>query len=1091
MLSEIRKSFKHWTCTLTINGQPYTIVDRLPSRSMALDQARSVCTVVVQEFPECNAGDPAQVRITINGVTELFFTGQVAARPIADIPQYEIHLVDTLDRLQRITDRPIVWRNVSFQSAVRLLLHQAGITDDEIVSIHDPGSAYVLGPIYAITIPAGSVIRDVIDTLMDFAGTAIRVNPDGRIVVVDDPIKPSVPVCTYAYGATELELGYLSARRTIAGREDRISRFTARGPRRPDLSIPDATYVLNNDGRSEQRDYPYCQTDICAQAIAAREIVRRNRRMGEVLVEATLNPLLRPGDTVLFRSEPLGFVTATPGVIVSIVNNDDVMTMKVAVGIESPSGSLSLIAPPTASFTYSAERQPIQLSGAVDTNVIVSCMNTSVDPSGFAITTLRWRATCEGTVFPQTVTWRAGDDDTGQQPIFVFSTLAGATVTLEVESESGEGATTTRAIDPPNSLIYTRKLGVAAHNGWRVLATADGWRTFGTQCSAVPNINDMAPFLAGFDNGDIYRTNNDLATQPDKLATLSGRVHSLYLDEVDGLTVTAAHGNSVSLSTDGGTSWALLHVFDDPVQYAAHEAGNWSVIRACSGNTLWLSLDAGRTWQARLTADGIARQFARARWGTACVFAGGTLDQAIQFEDESSVDWSLIPIDKRPIFGLTAIAPLLREEGWIVGSDGVRDVTRDGVMEMLAYAATTGSGYVYKLIRDGNNWRAVSYTYIPGGGVWKIINYTTAHSIDANVSMAYRIGYGTTTDPPTPPELLFLPMNGSTLYHYIPGSGWTPRPLPSTPIGSTSLGGSNGWAGIAINPQNVTQWVIWDRDRYYWSGDSGNTWQQLNVPVSSGDDATGINLGFAFTGQGGGWVATKHFYSIYGTGYSLGYLAYGNGTRVQEYVALGDLRGQPVPPIQFVDNFRSFQQVLTGHQGEMLVRGANQRRITEFGVRMWIPNADRLFLVSPRQTTVVQDVPFHFTLGDTVDDMSRKLIVVHDLSLWISLDYRTMPPQQLVAAGGSVVSCLHGLYCGHRIGVARVTNIDNVPEVTIVIAHNRPVGQVVRGRRRVAVAAFLPAHLTAPPQIAYYNGSQWGIVDTPVASGGLIALVEP
>lgn len=1084
-LNNLRSPLKAWSATVTIAGQPYTVVNKLPSRSQGFDQPRSVCSLEVLEFPgDVAAGAAASVTISLNGEDELFFVGQVDNRPLGDLPlSYALHLVDVLSRLNKGTTAAFTWTDTPFTTAVRQLLNDAGISNAEIAGIANPGADYQLGPNYPIALPVGTSVSETLQRLMEFAGTAIRTDPDGRIRVVTDPTFPanSSPYL-YAYGASGSEFGYISSRRTLGGSDGRVARFTAAGPRRPDRQIPDATFTLaGQTGRTERQDYPYCQTTSCAQAIARREIVRRNRAATEVLIEAPLNPLLRPGETILFRNADLGFPIAVPAIVLGVTSNEDVMTMKVSVGQRPPEGDMTFVPPPVADFSYTVERQPVELAGQLDLAVVVSCVAQASDPSGLDITSLQWQAQCNGTVRPSSASWSPGGDATGRTPVFVFDTLEGALVTLSVESESGEGAIVQKAIAPAEAAIFTRKLSAATANGWRVLATETGWRSFGSNCTAVPNINDLGPFLAGFSGGEIYLTEDDLATPPQLLATLNGSVASLYVDEADGLTVTAAHGSTVSQSVDGGVSWVPLHVFADTVRYAAHDAGNAAGIRACAGNALHISLDGGTTWAVSLQGSpgSTARQFARASWGTACVFSGGSsLPEAIMFEGGGTVDWS--GVSNPPVFGLTAIAPLLNEPGWLVGSGGVNDVTRDGLMDTLGYAAASGEGQVFKLVQAAGGWRASAAAPVASGGTYKVANYAATYKIDAP-GTSYRIGYGGTSEPPLPPELVFLPRNGNLIYHFV-GSGWQPLPLPE---------GVDNWSGVIVNPVNQSQWIAWNARRCYYSATNGASWVEMTQ--AQGNDALGVFavrstiLDIAFTGRGSQWVTAR---SISGASSSrpVGYLARGNGPRLLSYQAWGLMGNQTTPPIVATEPLIRFGRLMTGYSGEVVLTGT--RIENEIGNNP--PPPDTWWTLPSGSIAPANDLtPLYWLPGDTFTATDRQVLAIEGQNIGYSNNYRTIVPQPVIAAGGSVVKIERGIFCGNREGVAEIRNFSTVPSLHVVAAAGREVGRIVRGARRRAAAVAVPGPSVQVAQIAFFNGEQWGLIDTPIDTNDFaLALVE-
>ncbi|HEX9327783.1 MAG TPA: hypothetical protein VF915_14760, partial [Reyranella sp.] len=359
------------------------MVNALPTRSMGMDRQRSTCSVQIKEFPNCASGDPATVTVTLNGEIETFFVGQVDSRPMQDDSGvWTVNLVDAQHLLAKKKTFKKTWRNLSFVAAITQLLDLAGIPAEQRGGIYDAGADFVLGPKYDIKFKGEYVVADLLNDMLDWAGGAVYVAPDGKIHIIAARTYPDELTAqyTYCYGAAlfDDELGYSSASRTIGGFEGATRSFKASGPRRPDRQIPDATFTMSGmvGDKDEEQEYQYIQTDDCAEAVARREIVRLNRVTTEVSVDAPLNVNLRPGDTVLFRDRWLQFPVNAGAIVVSeSTTGDGGMTLLLSVGSRPPEGDITLVPPPKANFDERIDRQPIAMQGAPEVRTLVQIID--------------------------------------------------------------------------------------------------------------------------------------------------------------------------------------------------------------------------------------------------------------------------------------------------------------------------------------------------------------------------------------------------------------------------------------------------------------------------------------------------------------------------------------------------------------------------------------------------------------------------------------------------------------------------------------------------------------------------------------------
>lgn len=1073
----LRAPSKRWSASLTLNGAAVDIGDRLPTRSLGFTQKRGICTLQTGSFPAAPAGAAAVVTLTLNGESTVFFTGRLAARPIRDLPlSYEIGLVDSLARLTAPLGHDLVWNGRAYGDAVRDLLHAAGIADGEIASIFTPGSDYALGPVVPITIAKGADIGGSLDTLLAFGGCGLFVLPNGQIQVADAPGWPAEPdgdTPVYAFGASTDEYGFISSTRTIASHEDTVAAFTAKGPRLPNKTIPDATFTLAGvTGKTVGETFGYCQREATARAIAAREIVRRNRAATEVDISAPLNPNLRPGQTILFRHAELGIVANTPAVIIGMTTSDDTMTMAVSVGARPADGTFSAIPPPRPTFTMRYETQPVSLTGILAVATVVECTDTSTDPSGFGITSRRWAAACSGDHQPQPAT------SSEANPVFIFPTLDGATVELTVESASGEGAVGTQAVAPAEAERFTRSLSVAAGaDGWRILAGATGWRSYtpGSDCTAVPNINDQGPLLGGFADGTLYRSTDRLLTAPDLLITFpSGAVRCIFVNEGNPSDVLVGAGKLLARSQDAGASWSAVFVFEEDIQYCESSPTAPNEIRVCAGSGMFLATD-GHTFGVPLSGvtGTVCRKVASAPWGHLMIWSGTeSLAEAWAFEEGHAIDWSGVPVDKMPV-DLAAVTPMQDTEGYIVASGNAADLVRDGLYGQLTYLSNTGTTtQLYQVVASGIGQFVARYiTTTTLGGPHKVVNHGGAYPIDT-VAQAHRIGYGAAINPARPPELVVLPSGQSgaadQLAHYIPTVGWQLRALPEA---------GAQWNGLDICPRNSSEWLIWAGLHIYWTANAGLTWTQVFTPA---EDWFSIRrhrlLGVCFTGTGGEWA-----YTLYSTD---GYNNVGSALIVgaQAIAMRGRIAGTcnwPHWTRTTTDPIHIVASLTRGYSGELWAQAAAVDTHTEvYDRHVWI-DGDTLAITEVGESPYVPAALRDRAAG-------RAGLAVWGTNIAVTPNYRASVPTPVIAGGTSVAVCALGTFVGGRAGLAQIQGIDTTPTLSVVTGGMTSVGRVVAGSLGQGVGAPAAApNSDGTWTIFAHNGVQWASTETPAGMGAI------
>lgn len=828
--AQVRQGFKRYGARAWVDGQAVTLTE-LPTRTISVLRGRSTCAVKIQGLPP-GGGKAAAVDLVLDGggVTR-FFTGLTAERgAVAASMDRTVNIVDILD-LDKANPATITWSGTSFADAVTDVLEAAGLTASEIDSIFDPGADYELGSVYDIEIGVAENLRAVFQELMEFGGTAAIVTPSGRVRVVDNPGIPAATASTvYAaissgsYGADDFKI--FDAGVQIEGDEGVVSVFTATGPRTPSGAQPDGTFTATGiTGRAEARQYRFAQSDATCQAIAERELRRRARSRVNVYFTAPLNPNLLPGDTILLRVDRIGLTSNTPAYVMEVATDAEA-GMRVVVSL-NPSlidGYATSTPPPVADFSMLVESQLVTLAGVPTTSFLVQCRDESRDPTGAEITTRSWTASGTGA---------APTSSSDAAPIFLFTDLTGAEISLTVESETGEQATVTRTPEANTAQVLTRVVSVAAgSDGWRVLATTAGWRTFtgaGANCTAVPSFNESGPLWAGFANGRIYSSADALASAPVLSTTLPDSIGAIYVNEGDISNILAGSGGVLYRSTNGGASWVAVHDFEATITDCQSSPDNPDEIRVTAGESMWLSYDGGASWTAVATEAGAtAEALATAPWGRAAVFSNG----AVVFEEGYTVNWA-----GTPPAALSAITPLLTSSGFIVGN--CNDLVRDGALDSLAL--TAGTGDLYLLTWNGTSYDGEALTPTATGGAGKLVAQAAAYEIDSSTGLS--IGYGPLGIPRSPVEILIL-TNGANpggVWHWANGV-WTLR--------NAGLPSGWNWDHIAVNPLNPNDWLLIGSNGsmgrtggnvtsggspiLYRTTDAGLTWTAVNLP----DDGT-------------------------------------------------------------------------------------------------------------------------------------------------------------------------------------------------------------------------------------------------------------
>lgn len=872
MALDITAQHREYSAVAQLDGQTEFLRD-IPRRRIGFDSERSAADLALLNVPSYGGGEDGTVDYGWNGESVRFFTGLIHT-PAAASPSIDrsVRLMDKLGLLiQKSFTDDITWSSRDFDDAVRDVLTGVGVASSDIAYIYDPG--ITLGGTYSITIGKNESPAEVFRQLMEYGGTKAIVYPSGKIYILDVsgiPTAryaklPSGEEIIYAFGASGDELPMIEASWTLETIENPVVNVTITGPTRSDGVTPSGNAVLSGQsGRPWSRQYRFVQDATTADTIADRELSERAVPRRMVGFRADANPYLMPGMTIGFRDETVGITTTTAGVVWSVAIDGEVMTVSLVLGLHIIDGPTTLLPPVAVPTIITIEKQLVIIAGSTVVRYFVQMDGSaSYDPDG-NVQTYAW-----------TATGATPSSSSEVKPLFVYVTLDGSQqITLTVTDDLGQtnAVTVTLPASTDSSIVRRQLLIAEGTTGLTFLNDGETFQTFpraGQSCTAVPAINEKGTLISGWDDGAIYKI-NDERTAIESLTTLAGgQINALWVNEGDANNILAGAGSKLYQASDGAT-YVLRKDVGATINDCQNSPANVNEVRVAAGQYLKLSFDGGVTFSDVITgaAGTTARMIATAPWGHACVFIGGAATaDAIKFEEGYTVDWSDVA---SPPTALRTITALLDTQGFVVGDGGGKlyKLLWDGSgFDATDIATISGTPSIDDGIRDGK--LSGLHFYATTDGTRKLVNLATIY--DVRNTAAIQIGYGAIGRYVVPGtvELLCLTKGIASggVGHYVPGVGWT---LKNSGLPTGVIYGR--W--VAGNPFNADEWLLLintsnnhdykrtagaikcndsTTDPLWYTADSGATFTAVSLTLDASFADLGINQVEFSTTTDGNW----------------------------------------------------------------------------------------------------------------------------------------------------------------------------------------------------------------------------------------------
>ncbi len=432
-------------------------------------------------------------------------------------------------------------------------------------------------------------------------------------------------------------------------------------------------------------------------------MTEQNRIVSEVELEVPGNPYLKPGDTIAVYAPSVG-ITSTSNLflrhLTHTFNTSGFVSRLVLEGGLGEAG-YETGRKPRPSFEMIVTRETIDMgAGPTDYYTVFCDGSSSTDP--------------DDDVSHLSFSWSNNKNaDTGSgvkyQTHFTGEEMADATlpaITLRVTDDEGNYADLTLEVDPETTEIVVRELYIAATTAaW---ATPDGGKTWNSAAIAAistPEIAGESHSYFGCSGGELYRTDDWLATAPVLVHTFPAAVNCVWINEVNAERVTVGLANgqvwtTTDASAGAGATWTLLYTFGSAVNWVVESAYQSGQFWVCTAAAVWITFDGFAStpaWHFGWSA-GASQKLALSGFGNYACASGTGGESAVKRED--GVEITGIGADVR------AITHHIRDDvlygAKLNGADAEVYSTSPGSTAFSLLSTVTGAGQPNHMIRDGD-----------------------------------------------------------------------------------------------------------------------------------------------------------------------------------------------------------------------------------------------------------------------------------------------------------------------------------------------------------------------------------------------------
>lgn len=853
-----------------------------------------------------------------------------------------------------------------------------------------------------------------------------------------------------------------------------------------------------------------------ATATAKRQLNVASRIPDVETHRAKADPNRTVGDTVGLIDPAVGLSGQKNYFIYSIARTldlqkgafDDQLVLDGGTG----STGYTTIPPPDASFSWTLDAETLDGTAVV---VVALDGSGSTSPTG-EIVSYAWST--DATPYGGTAA-----SATGMTALLVFEAAdSPVNVTLTVTDTTSKTGTFT----PPSGIDLTgadtqapiqRVISIAFGAAWAI--TPDGGATVDRETSngdavAVP------PYGAGIDGrapgtattygllatrgsggaGGVRQTLDMLASVSTNLASATGAITCMWVNEANPARVWWAVGDTIYRSLDGGTTataMATPNAGTDVGWIIEDPAVENSVFAAC-GADLYNTTDPTSGWALLYPgpAGATARQFVRSRDGQVtwvCYVGSFTGGAAQRVETGAVADIAAAEIRtlalNKDASNLKATLTLIdaTDPAQIYHVDGLT-----GLSAVTSPATFPAGATVMHMLPDPDidlYYCADFDSVAPGtGAVRKLIADQLLLMLAGETGQqAHMLGFGGRAI--VPGRVILIPFEASGAGDFIwvhDTVGWVGRTPPQA-----------GWAWVQLvaNPFDGDEWLLYGR-----SPNSANPSQRASVQSGIVRDlgATGESPLYRTTNAGATWTAVDLTSAA----------ADGSQVLVQaktiewsdsesgawlltmgaEFIAAnptqywrGSHSSAGTAFLEGAPNYWVLGFVASGINGQFIVAGRF--------------NSNRLYVIETDGTRVDVDPTDAGEAYLGIDKFpgtgSPVVVGLRNINTLVAAeDYRdAQPSESLVGAGTAITAAIDGVYVGGRTGVLRVANVLGGASGTVVAADGVGIGFIRAARQNRALATVVAARASNADSYIY-DGTTWTFLPGPANATTVVDYVE-
>lgn len=765
-----------------VNGQRYNLDDihnLACSVALAAPYQRSTCDVPITEFLPADAGGtPLRVEIDCGDGKRrrTLYTGRAEERDYRSPPvSRTANGVDLLAQLSKSikaacdTEEGLIFDNVPWVDAMRMVLNLAGITDKQIASIWNPNppenpTLFNVGSVRPICHDATTENLDAVaKNLLQMVGATMYCKlGSGQVVVLPERRNPNAAATLFFSNIDNGAYRYVKCSKKFGGVEGIVSTFTCNGPEVEQGTQATSTYTVEGvKGRAEETSCDYWQT--FPQTSYMAEWYCRLYCQENVVysLDVPFDPDITVGICIKINA-PEANLENVYGYVTQVDHRPTTTSITAYIGPSQADGYHEGDLP-LCDFATWVEAELVWVNGQKQVRYFVHCdasmcssPTNTIPADGYT-----WEVigATPLTHDPATGSESMTTIPNQQQVVICVDKLTDVAVKLTVTDSEANTCAMEQYLDSPDVQVHIRVLQTIGDGGvrdtWSMISDLEQWYRFsrpGVNAVAIAKYNEHGPPLCLWSDRQLWQANDYLKGDPqaEYLSTLpgSGTITSaaMFTSETILKDTLIAANNELYFSRDGCMTFRLLKTFDAPITDVELGYDSSTYMKVCSGSNTWHSFSTGVEWEQAATGDPAvtAQAMANAPWGHFTVATGGTQASHALFVDDSET----LQLDETTAqlpAELIAITPMLATPGEVVGhSDGrLWSLIQNEQGVFVVETCPELTDPLHQLLRDGKlgGQRGHGIYYLAGTPTSKLLNLDGGYPIDTDGYPSRRVSY--------------------------------------------------------------------------------------------------------------------------------------------------------------------------------------------------------------------------------------------------------------------------------------------------------------------------------------------------------------